>query len=155
MIEFFRDIGGLGVVLFYFFEYIFSQLYAKVKINAIIVTKGYFRPDINDSAAESDKEKKKKKSDLLKYGTYGWLCKYFFFCQCCYNSTQKKTMQIVEEEVAQSLDLLNLIRRLRVHGECLNTLMDKKQREQICEKVNKRNLDIALETTQKYEVDQQ
>jgi hypothetical protein len=53
VLEFLRDVGGLGIVLMYFFEYVFSQLFARTKINAIIANKGYFDPDMPKNSKES------------------------------------------------------------------------------------------------------
>ena len=67
---------------------------------------------------------------------------------CCKSSTKfyahKDTLEVVQKDIKQRLDLLVLLRRLRAYGACLTFLLNAKTRQsciEITEKISIQNIE--------------
>lgn len=122
ILELLRDVGGLGAVLRVAFT-ILVPLFGDIKILSLVTQRGYLIQE-NEKVEVSSYPN-------YKYGTPKWLCMYF--CCCCTYSRKKakRIINTVQKDIKRDLDFMGLIRRLRVHGECLSLLLHKKVRDKI------------------------
>lgn len=102
-----RDIGGLLSVLTTFCK-ILVPAFGRVQIYSFLAKDGY-RP------AHS----------LKHYGSFCWIMSYL--CSCCDRDRAKKrqALEYVQRDISANLDLLTLLKRLRVHGQILEKLTSK------------------------------
>lgn len=65
---------------------------------------------------------------LQHYGTGAWLWKYFLSFKWLpgRSSEEKENLAIVEADVNKTLEVTSLLRRLRIHGELINLLINDK-----------------------------
>lgn len=125
LLELFRDVGGLKALLDSVLIFILS-FYGNNKIFGIIASRAY-----NDDRGYTTQAGK----NINSFGNFEnscWSLEYFCCLKCCY-STEKQKLTIIEQEIRSNLDVVTLMKRLRVHGQVLKQLMKSESgREKIC-----------------------
>ena len=146
-LEFLRDVGGVSACLIILFK-LTCPIFGNIVVYSVLTSKAYFDPvkaDGQKSDSDSEKEREKQNKSFAEYGTSKWLWMYFLKCEWipCRTSKTRDNLDTVEADVTKTLDILALMRRLRVHGEMLTMLTEKNEREQLCKELDMRNLELT------------
>lgn len=149
--EFLRDVGGLCAALIILFKF-FCPFFGNVKLMSILARKAYFNPGNGDLDADNDVNRNRQMRSLEEYGSGTWLWKYFLSLKWCPGraSEEKETLATVEADVSKTLEVTALLRRLRIHGELINLLInDKSVRDRYVKEADKRSTLLAREGADK------
>lgn len=145
--EFLRDVGGLCAALIILFK-LTCPLFGNVKLMSILARKAYFNPGEGELDADNDDTRRKQMKTLEEYGSGAWLWKYFLSLKWLpgRSSIEKETLTTVEADVSKTLEVTSLLRRLRIHGELINLLInDKSVRDRYVKEAEKRSTLLARE----------
>jgi hypothetical protein len=146
-LEFLRDVGGLCAALIILFK-LTCPLFGNVKLMSILARKAYFNPGEGELDADNDETRRKQMKTLEEYGSGAWLWKYFLSLKWLpgRSSVEKETLATVEADVSKTLEVTALLRRLRIHGELINLLInDKSVRDRYVKDAEKRSTLLARE----------
>lgn len=143
--------GGLCAALIILFKF-FCPFFGNVKLMSILARKAYFNPGDGSFDEDDETNRNKQMRTLKEYGTGPWLWKYFLSFKWLPGkvSEEKEILQTVEDDVSKTLEVSSLLRRLRIHGELINLLInDKSIRDRYVKDAEKRSTLLAREGVDK------